>query len=160
MLLRRNLIAMKGYIKMIRDLVVHTPIILNVAAGAVLNDHGEILLNLRTDSHNWSLPGGYLEYGETYRQACLREMKEDSGLDVKIIRLLQTFDQGTAVYPNGDVAQAITQLFLVEPVSGQLLTKATDETLSLAYFPLDKLPPLFNQQTADMLTWLRENLKR
>lgn len=147
----------KGYIQTIRELVGNTPIILNVAAGVVMNQYHEVLLNLRADSHNWSLPGGYLEYGETYCQACLREMEEDSGLKVEIIKLLKTFDKGTARYPNGDIAQTITQVFLVKPVGGQLLTEATDETLALQYFALNKLPPLFNQQTSDILTWLRES---
>jgi ADP-ribose pyrophosphatase YjhB (NUDIX family) len=147
----------KGYIEMIRELVGNTPIILNVAAGVVMNQHNEVLLNLRTDSHNWSLPGGFLEYGETYRQACLREMKEDSGLDVEIVKLLKAFDKGTATYPNGDVAQTITELFLVKPIGGHLLTEKTDETLALQYFSLANLPPLFNQQTIDILTWLRKN---
>ncbi|MFT8870248.1 NUDIX hydrolase [Liquorilactobacillus nagelii] len=142
---------------MIRELVGNTPIILNVAAGVVMNQHNEVLLNLRTDSHNWSLPGGFLEYGETYRQACLREMKEDSGLDVEIVKLLKTFDKGTATYPNGDVAQTITELFLVKPIGGHLLTEKTDETLALQYFSLVNLPPLFNQQTIDILTWLRKS---
>ncbi|MFT8374053.1 MAG: NUDIX domain-containing protein, partial [Liquorilactobacillus satsumensis] len=112
---------MADYIKMIRGLVGHTPIILNTAAGVVLNAEHEVLLNLRADTHNWSLPGGFLEYGETYAQACVREVKEDSGLEVEVVRLLATFDEGTVAYATGDVGQPISQLFLTKPVGGNKL---------------------------------------
>ncbi|KRL04480.1 NUDIX hydrolase [Liquorilactobacillus oeni] len=151
----------EDYIKMIRRLVGHTPIILNTAAGIVLNDKHKVLLNLRADTHNWSLPGGFLEYGETYAQACVREVKEDSGLDVKTKLLLKTFDRGTVEYPNGDVAQTITQLFLVRPIGGELLEKQTDETLALKYFSFNELPELLNIQTAEMIAladkWVKDN---
>lgn len=142
---------MANYIKDVRALVGHKPMILNAAAGIVANDQHEVLLNLRTDTHNWSLPGGYLEYGETYDTAMVREYKEDAGLDVEIVKSLGIFDQGFTEYPNGDVTQVISRLYLVKPVGGHTLENATDETLDLKYFSLDDLPPLLNQQTADML---------
>lgn len=142
---------MANYIKEVRALVGHKPMILNAAAGIVANDQHEVLLNLRTDTHNWSLPGGYLEYGETYDAAMVREYKEDAGLDVEIVKSLGIFDQGFTEYPNGDVTQVISRLYLVKPVGGHTLETATDETLDLKYFSLDDLPPLLNQQTADML---------
>lgn len=142
---------MANYIQEIRALVGHKPIILNTAAGILVNEHQQVLLNLRTDTHNWSLPGGYLEYGETYAEACVREYKEDSGFEVRILDRIGIFDRGEAIYPNGDVAQTISALFLVEPIGGAALDHATNETLGLDYFDFDKLPPLMNQQTADML---------
>lgn len=143
---------------MIRSMVGHTPIIMNTACGILLNDRGQVLLNLRTDTHNWSLPGGYLEYGETYAQACVREYKEDSGVDVEIVRFLKIFDQGEVHYPNGDVTQTISALYQVKQIGGQVLQSATDETVKLAYFDFDQLPPLLNQQTADMLAYATEKL--
>ncbi|BAP84907.1 ADP-ribose pyrophosphatase [Paucilactobacillus hokkaidonensis JCM 18461] len=142
---------MADYVHEIRKLVGHRPIILNTAAGILVNENGEVLLNERVDTHNWSLPGGYLEYGETYAQACVREYEEDSGVKVAIKARIDIFDVGDVHYPNGDVTQTISGLFLVEQVGGQLLQSKTDETLSLAYFPFNELPPLLNQQTADML---------
>ncbi|WP_137625669.1 NUDIX hydrolase [Lactiplantibacillus pingfangensis] len=150
---------MANYIKELRALVGHKPLILNTAAGILVNDQQQVLLNLRTDTHNWSLPGGYLEYGESYATACVREYKEDSGIDVKVIAPIGIFDQGETIYPNGDVVQTITELFLVEAVGGQPLQTATDETLKLAYFDFDQLPPLLNQQTADTLVAAKAFLK-
>lgn len=151
---------MANYIKELRGLVGHKPLILNTAAGILVNDQQQVLLNLRTDTHNWSLPGGYLEYGESYAAACIREYKEDSGIDVKIVAPIGIFDQGETVYPNGDVVQTITELFLVAAIGGQPLKTATDETLKLDYFDFDQLPPLLNQQTADTLVAAKEFLNR
>ncbi|MFB9769175.1 NUDIX hydrolase [Lactiplantibacillus modestisalitolerans] len=150
---------MANYIQEVRALVGHKPMILNTAAGILVDDQQRVLLNLRTDTHNWSLPGGFLEYGETYAQACVREYKEDSGVDVEIVDHIGIFDRGETTYPNGDVTQTIAALYLVKPIGGHVLTEATDETVKLDYFAFNQLPPLMNQQTADMLTaaanWLR-----
>ncbi|MFC6180803.1 NUDIX hydrolase [Lactiplantibacillus daowaiensis] len=151
---------MANYIQEIRALVGHKPLILNTAAGILVNDQQQVLLNLRTDTHNWSLPGGYLEYGETYAEACVREYLEDSGVQVKIIAPIGMFDRGETTYPNGDVTQTISQLFLVQAIGGHVLTKATDETVKLDYFDFDNLPPLMNQQTADMLTAAQKFLQK
>ncbi|MCH4172070.1 MAG: NUDIX hydrolase [Lactobacillus sp.] len=142
---------MADYIQAIRAKVAHMPIILNAAAGAIVKDKQQILLQERTDTHNWSLPGGYMEYGETYEQNVLREVAEDSGFQVKIIAPIGLFDQGFTTYPNGDQCQVISRLFLVEPIGGDMIVSPTDETLSLKYFDFDNLPPLLNPQTKDMI---------
>ncbi|GAW64276.1 NUDIX hydrolase [Ligilactobacillus acidipiscis] len=142
---------MSDYIKDIRGKVGHMPIILNAVAGVVVNDEHKILLQERTDTHNWSLPGGYMEYGETFLETLNREMKEDSGLKVEVVDMIGTFEQGFTTYPNGDQAQVISRLYLVEPAGGSLLKEQTDETLSLKYFSFSDLPPLLNQQNMDMI---------
>lgn len=100
-------------------------------------------------------------YSVTFATWCgrqFREYKEDSGVDVEIVKPLKIFDQGIFTYPNGDEVQTITQLFLVKKVGGQTLSTATDETLELDYFDFDKLPPLLNQQTHDMLAYAAKNV--
>ncbi|VDG21001.1 NTP pyrophosphohydrolase [Lactobacillus plantarum JDM1] [Lactiplantibacillus mudanjiangensis] len=152
--------SMANYIQEIRALVGHKPLLLNTAAGILVNDQQQVLLNLRTDTHDWSLPGGYLEYGETFAEACVREYREDSGVDVEIVAPIGLFDRGETVYPNGDVTQTISRLFLVRAVGGHVLDEATDETVRLDYFDFDNLPPLMNQQTADMLAAAAEFIKK
>ncbi|MFT9039692.1 NUDIX hydrolase [Schleiferilactobacillus harbinensis] len=142
---------MADYIKEIRALVGHKPILLNAAGGAVFNDQGQILIQQRTDNRTWSLPGGFMEYGETFRETVLREYKEDSGLEVKIDHLIGVFDQGFTVYPNGDECQVISALFAVTPIGGKRITEEQFETVGTDYFDEDNLPPLLNQQTADMI---------
>ncbi len=83
---------MANYIREIRSKVGHMPIFLNAVAGAVVNEQGQLLLQKRTDAGNWSLPGGMMEYGETFVETLQREMKEDAGLLVEPVKALHTFE--------------------------------------------------------------------
>lgn len=83
-----------NYIKDIRRQVGHMPIFSNAVAGAVVHDTRTILLTQRTDAGHWSLPGGMMEYGETFVETLKREMKEDAGLLVEQLQPLHTFEQG------------------------------------------------------------------
>lgn len=66
----------------------------NVRVTGVLVENNKILLVKQkvSEKRNWSLPGGKLEQGETLEQGIIREMKEETGLDVEIIRLLYLCD--------------------------------------------------------------------
>ncbi|WP_304611592.1 NUDIX hydrolase [Secundilactobacillus collinoides] len=134
---------MADYIHEVRQLVGHRPLILNTAAGAVLNGRHQLLLQERTDTGDWSFPGGYMEFGESFVDTCRREYLEDAGLKVEPIRLLKLFDKDFYTYPNGDQTQLITALYLVKVVGGHELDHVTNETQRVAYFDLDKLPKFF-----------------
>lgn len=151
---------MADYIKDIRSKVGHMPIILNAVAGAIINQKNQVLLQKRSDTHNWSLPGGYMEYGESFQDTLWREMQEDAGYEVEILTQIGIFEQGFTIYPNGDETQVISIFYLVKPIGGTAITGETDETLALAYFDLDNLPPLLNQQNADMLHALKVYLQK
>ncbi len=66
----------------------------------ILIENDEILLVQQkvSDKRNWSLPGGRLEQGETLQQGLIREMKEETGLDVEIIRMLYVCDVAVSDY--------------------------------------------------------------
>lgn len=141
---------MADYIHEMRALVGHRPMILNTAAGALLDDDNRLLLQERTDTGDWSFPGGYMEFGASFAETCQREYLEDAGLEVEPLKLLKLFDKDFYTYPNGDQTQLITALYLVKQTGGQLLDHVTDETKQVKYFALDQLPPLFNEQSKKM----------
>lgn len=61
--------------------------------GILIEDNKILLVKPKvSDKRNWSLPGGKLEQGETIEQGIIREMKEETGLDVEIVRLLYLCD--------------------------------------------------------------------
>lgn len=66
----------------------------NIRVTGILIEDNKILLVKQkvSDKRNWSLPGGKLEQGETIEQGIIREMKEETGFDVEIIRLLYLCD--------------------------------------------------------------------
>ena len=140
----------KNYVQWIRTKVGHKKILLVHAGGCVFNDKGEILLQLRGDLKQWGLPGGCLELGETPEQTAIREVKEETGLDVKIIKLLGVQTDTDAECVNGDKYQSICIAYELGIIGGELKCD-NKETLKLQFFPLDKTPTLFCKQHEDIL---------
>ena len=144
----------RDYIKWIRSKIGHEKIILVFAGGCIFNENGEVLLQRRGDSNKWGFPGGAIELGETPQQAAIREVKEETGLDVEIGRLIGVYTECDMEYPNGDRAQSIAIVFEMKAIGGELLCDG-EETLELRYFSLDNMPELFCKQHEDVLKDIR-----
>ncbi|MDT3398563.1 NUDIX domain-containing protein [Streptomyces sp. B1866] len=153
---------MSDYISWLRSHVGPAPIQLVFAAVCVV-DEDRVLLQRRGDDGAWGFPGGAVELGESAEEAAVREVGEETGLDVRVTELLGIYTKYWHTYPNGDRAQPITAFFRGTPIGGSL--HETDdragappgaETLEVRYFHLDAPPqPLTNQQHADALADLR-----
>jgi 8-oxo-dGTP diphosphatase len=52
---------------------------------------GVVLIKRKNPPHGWALPGGFVDYGESLEQAAVREAKEETGLDVTLVRQLHTY---------------------------------------------------------------------
>jgi ADP-ribose pyrophosphatase YjhB (NUDIX family) len=57
----------------------------------------EILLMQRSDNEHWGLPGGYLEPGESVRDAALREVREETGWSVELGRLVGVYARWSSI---------------------------------------------------------------
>ncbi len=129
-----------GYIKNIRDGLGSQKIILNCAGGIVEKD-GKILFQHRTDNDKWGLVGGLLELNETYLEAAIREIKEETGLDVKPKYFLGIFHNHNMVWGNGDKAHTIGAYYVFEIVGGDL--RVDEESFELKFCSEEEIPPLF-----------------
>lgn len=147
---------MADYIRTVRELVGHTPLILVFAGGTVEDQNGRVLLQRRGDHDTeiWGFPGGAVEIGESLDEAATREIYEETGLKVEVTGLIGIYSKYLHTYPNGDVAQPISVFFRCRAVGGELKADGT-ETLVLEYFDLTELPPLLNQQHEDVAADLR-----
>ncbi|CAM5223261.1 ADP-ribose pyrophosphatase YjhB (NUDIX family) OS=Ureibacillus acetophenoni OX=614649 GN=SAMN05877842_11369 PE=3 SV=1 [Ureibacillus acetophenoni] len=97
------------------------------AATIVINDNNEILL-IKGPRRGWEMPGGQVEEGESLKEAAIRETKEESGIDVEIIKFCGIFQ---------NVSRSICNtLFLAKPIGGQLTT--TPESLEVGFFPIEQ----------------------
>ncbi|MFW9948778.1 MAG: NUDIX domain-containing protein [Candidatus Thorarchaeota archaeon] len=87
-----------------------------------------------------ALPGGFVEIGETVEKACIREIYEETNVNVDIIKLIGVFSDPTRD-PRG---HTITIAFLCKPSNkkGILNVKAKDDASSIEIVPLDKLSSL------------------
>ena len=108
----------------------------------IFNEQGDILLQKRADVEQWGIPSGHVEPGETVMDAAVREVQEETGLQVKIIRLIGVYsepDSQVFRYPDGRVTHFVTCCFQAEVIGGTL-DASSPETLSLEYFPCNRLP--------------------
>ncbi|PEL14970.1 DNA mismatch repair protein MutT [Bacillus wiedmannii] len=82
--------------------------------GILIEDEEVLLVKQKVANRNWSLPGGRVENGETLEEAMIREMREETGLEVKIKKLLYVCDKPDA---NPSLLH-IT--FLLERIEGEI----------------------------------------
>jgi 8-oxo-dGTP pyrophosphatase MutT (NUDIX family) len=88
----------------------------------VTNDAGEILLQRRVDNDLWALPGGTMDLGERIADTVVREVKEETGLDVEVSGLVGVYsDPGHVIaYDDGEVRQEFNLCFAARLVGGEL----------------------------------------
>jgi len=97
------------------------------AATIVLNDKREILL-IKGPLRGWEMPGGQVEEGESLKEAAIRETKEETGIDVEIIKFCGIFQ---------NVRKSICNtLFLAKPIGGKFTTSS--ESLEVGFFPIEE----------------------
>ena len=130
------------------------------AAAIIVNDEGEILLQSRADRDLWGLPGGCQELGESFKETIIREIKEETNLDVKeedleLIDIVSGKSRRNS-YPNGDVVINNTALYLVKKYSGEL--KWNEESKEIKFFDLDNLPE--NQNDSDLVEIYKKHRAR
>ena len=127
---------------------------IGVGCGAfILNDEGKLLMQLRNKAPEkgyWSIPGGKVELFETFEDAVVREIKEETGLDVEVGKLIGVYTDCDVICANGDEVQSICIGYEMSIVGGELVCDK-DETLELKYFSLDEMPELFCKQHEDIL---------
>jgi len=105
------------------------------------DDQGRILLQKRTDGDWWSLPAGGMEPGETPTQTAIREVREETGLEVELVQFLGLYSDPElcTVYPDGNRLQLVGASFQGRITGGELIA-SNDETAELRWFSPDALP--------------------
>jgi ADP-ribose pyrophosphatase YjhB (NUDIX family) len=131
------------YTRWLRSYVGHQRIMQVRASGFVRNDEGQILLCHRADVMLWDVPGGTIGLDETPAQGLMREVAEETGLQLRAERIIGVYGgpEFHWTYPNGDQAQILAIFFAAQIVSGTLHPSG-HENVNITFFPPDKLPPL------------------
>ncbi len=108
-------------------------------AAVVFDDRRRILLLKRTKGPYWSLPGGRMDVGESAAGCCIRETREETGLETQVVRLIGVYSDPTSicVYPDGNVHQSFVVLFEARMVGGTL--KESGETEAFHWLDQEEL---------------------
>ena len=130
-----------SYIMNLRKYIGHKPLIGLGATTLVFNDKNELLLNLRTDTNTWGIPGGSMELYETIEETAIRELKEEAGISASKLELVTVLSgkEYYFEYPNGDKMCTVIVLFKISNYTGKI--KVNDhESKKLQFFDLNNLP--------------------
>lgn len=111
-------------------------------SAALLDGQRRILLTQRADNGQWCLPGGGMDSGESVAEACEREVWEETGLKVRVKRLVGVYSHPDqlAVYADGNKAHIVALHFEAELISGDL--GLSNETTDVGYFTLEQIEKL------------------
>ena len=120
-----------------RDVGYVTPKV--VGNGAIFSDRNEILLIRRQDNGLWALPGGALEVGETAAGGVCREVREETGLRVRVTALTGIHD--SRLCGTNSPHHQYHLVFLCEPLD-DAEPKVSEETLDVGWYSEEALPPL------------------
>lgn len=98
-------------------------------------ESGIVLIERKNPPHGWALPGGFVDYGESFEQAARREAAEETGLAVTLLLQFHTYSD-----PDRDPRQHTASTVYIASATGQ--PTAGDDAGRAAIFHRDNLPPL------------------
>ena len=106
---------------------------------------GIILILRRNEPRQWAIPGGFCDYRESLEEAAIREAREETGLEVKLIEQFHTYSD-----PRRDPRQHnITTVYIARSIGGTL--QAQDDAKEIGVFPEGELPPELAFDHAEIL---------
>ncbi len=156
-----NIIGYPVFTRLCMGALKHKFVLLQDGAAAIIvNKQGQILLQSRADRDKWGLPGGCQELGERFQDTIIREVKEETNLDIKeedlmLIDIVSGASRRNN-YPNGDVVINNTALYCIRNYSGEL--KWDTESKEVKFFNLDALPQ--NQNDPDLIEIYKKSLSK
>ena len=106
--------------------------------GVIIKDNQILLIKRKNDPYKdkWAMPGGFVEYGERTEDAVLREVKEETGLEAKIIQLVGVYSD-----PKRDPRKHVVSItYLLKDISGT--EKGGDDAKEAKWWNINKLPEL------------------
>jgi ADP-ribose pyrophosphatase YjhB (NUDIX family) len=106
-------------------------------SATIIAPDGSLLLTKRRDNGRWCLPGGRLESGESVEEACQREVLEETGLVIRVVRLVGVYSDPhqLVVYPDGNQFHVVSLNFDAVVEGGTLKSTTPEVTEALFHRP-------------------------
>ena len=128
-----------SYIRELRALVGHRPLIVPGAAVLIFDQQNRLLLQHRQDNQQWGLIGGSMEIGESLEETAKREAFEETGLDELDWFSLFSGQELIYQYPHGDIIVNVVAVYISRQFRGKLKIDR-EEGYELRFFKLNELP--------------------
>ena len=107
---------------------------------------GIVMIERKNPPHCWALPGGFVDYGETLEAAAVREAKEGTSLDVKLVRQFHAYSD-----PRRDARQHnVTVVYIARSLGG--VVAARDDARRAGVFSKNSLPTMIVFDHAEILS--------
>jgi ADP-ribose pyrophosphatase YjhB (NUDIX family) len=106
---------------------------------AVIDENGHILLVQESASGEWTLPGGWADLNVSPAENAVKEVREESGIDVEVVKLIACWDKDRHGHPR-QPEHVYKLVFLCRITGGKLAT--SHEISGSGFFSADELPPL------------------
>jgi ADP-ribose pyrophosphatase YjhB (NUDIX family) len=94
---------------------------------------GIVLIHRANPPRSWAIPGGFVDYGESLEQAAIREAKEETGLDVQLVRQFHSYSD-----PSRDSRRHTISTVFIARAEGE--ARAATDADDLGFFTRDNLP--------------------
>lgn len=143
--------ATPEYIVELRKKIGHDPLFLPAVSAIVIRDVApdapiwavpEVLLVKRADNGKWTPVCGICEPGEEPAVTAVREVKEETGLEVKVEALLGVGAMDRVTYPNGDIVDFIDTAIRMSVIGDDTPIIGDEESVDVGWFTVAQLPPL------------------
>jgi 8-oxo-dGTP diphosphatase len=136
-------LALSRYLHGLRTKIGPDLLLMPGVAAVIIDPAGQVLLQRRSDDGKWGLPGGGIEPGEEPADALVREIREETALEIVPERIVGVYSgpDFRVRYPNGDETMIVSITFACRPMAGEPRVN-DDESLEIRYFSPDALPPM------------------
>ncbi len=138
------LVGISSYLSRLRAVIGHELLLLPSVSVIVVDDHARMLL-VRHAGHRdgWAVPGGAVDMGESPAQAAVREIREETGVQIGQLRLLDVLGGADyeVTYANGDRVAYVTAVYQAG-IAGGIPVPDQEEISELGWFTAPQLPGL------------------
>ena len=133
----------ESYLGKLREKIGDMTVFAIAARGIVQDSAGRVLFIRRRDNGEWAMPAGSIELGETISECLVREVREETGLEVRSAELMGVYSDPRFSSPTayGDVYQLFNLTFVVREWEGELVQE-TDETIDARFYGPGEYPDL------------------
>ena len=153
--------ATPDFVLNLRKRIGHELLWLNGVTAFVEDADGRMLMGRRSDTGEWALVYGINEPGEQPADTVVREVKEETGMDVEVTDLVSVISSDRIItYANGDRTQYMDHAFLCRPREGGNVKPfvGDEESLAVGWFDPEHLPEPLAASTVERLSVLRTYL--